>query len=181
MEETEDYSETENLEEGLEDVSGGEAAEEESKKGGKSSVCDSFTYEGNSPIRSLLSGPLRSKVSVGDMYSVVHAQTDGEHDVHSGEDVNCYTPEVKEPDNIHQSDDDHDYDNETDEDITEEEESDDGHTKKGEEKVPLKFLANNFVSLPGGINLAVTEEVWRGRALYDLSECGLSWDVLLWS
>ena len=50
MEQTEDYSETENLEEGLEDVGGGEATEEESKKGRKSSVCDSFTYEGNSPV-----------------------------------------------------------------------------------------------------------------------------------
>ena len=111
MEQTEDDRQTEDLEEGLEDVCGGEAAEEESKEGCETSVGDGSSNVSDRPTRSLLPGPLRPDEGVGNMDSVVHTQTDGEHDVDSREDVDGEAPEVHEPDNVHQSHDDYHEDN----------------------------------------------------------------------
>ena len=107
MEQTEDDRQTEDLEEGLEDVCGGEAAEEESKEGCETSVSDGSSNVSDRPTRSLLPGPLRPDEGVGNVDSVVHTQTDGEHDVDGREDVDGEAPEVHEPDNVHQSHDDY--------------------------------------------------------------------------
>ena len=81
MEQTEDDSETEDLEEGLEDVGGGQATEGEGEEGGDTSVSDSSSYEGDSPAGSLLSAPLGPQEGVSNVDSVVNTQTDGQHDV----------------------------------------------------------------------------------------------------
>ena len=106
MEQTEDDSETEDLEEGLEDVGGGQATEGEGEEGGDTSVSDSSSYEGDSPAGSLLSAPLGPQEGVSNVDSVVNTQTDGQHDVDGGQDVDCEAPEVHEPNNVHQCHDD---------------------------------------------------------------------------
>ena len=110
MEEAEDDGEGEDLEECLEDVSGGEATEEEGEKGGEAPVTDGSSNVGDSSAGSLFPRSLRAEVSVGDVDSVVHTETDGQHDVHSGEDVDGEAPEVEESHDVHQGDDDHDVD-----------------------------------------------------------------------
>ena len=163
MEEAEDDGEREDLEECLEDVSGGEAAEEEGEEGCEASVTDGSSNVGDCSAGSLLPRSLRAEVGVGDVDSVVHTETDGQHDVHSGEDVDGEAPEVEESHDVHQGDDDHDEDDDADEEVPEEEEGDDGHTEEGEEEVPEELLADDLVRLPGRVDLAVTEEVGRGR------------------
>ena len=179
MEETEDDGEGENLEEGLEDVSGGEAAEEEGEEGGEAPVADSSSNVGDSSTGSLLPRPLRAEVSVSYVDGVVHTETDGQHDVHSGEDVDGEAPEVEKAHDVHQGDDDHEDDDDADEEVPEEKEGDDGHTEEGEQEVPQQFLPDDLVRLPGGVDLAVTEEVGRGRSLDHLSEGSLGGDVSL--
>ena len=94
---------------------------------------------------------------------VVHTETDRQHDVHSGEDVDGEAPEVEEAHDVDKGDDDHDEDDDADEEIPEEEEGDDGHTEEGEEEVPQQLLPDDLVRLPGRVDLAVTEEVGRCR------------------
>jgi len=159
VEEAEDDGETEDLEECLEDVSGGETAEEEGEEGGEAPVTDGSSNVGDGSAGSLLPRSLRAEVSVGDVDSVVHTETDGQHDVDGGEDVDGEAPEVEESHDVHQGDDDHDEDDDADEEVPEEEEGDDGHTEEGEQEVPQELLPDDLVRLPGRVDLAVTEEV----------------------
>ena len=70
---------------------------------------------------------------MGDVDSVVHTETDGQHDVHSGEDVDGEAPKVEESHDVHQGDDDHDDD--ADEEVPGKEEGDDGYTEGGEKEI----------------------------------------------
>ena len=106
MEEAEDDGETEDLEECLEDVSGGEAAEEEGEEGCEASVTDGSSNVGDCSAGSLLPRSLRAEVGVGDVDSVVYTETNGQHDVHCGEDVDGDAPEVEEPDDVGEGQDD---------------------------------------------------------------------------
>ena len=120
MEEAEDDGEREDLEEGLEDVSRGEAAEEEGEEGGEAPVTDGSSNVGDGSAGSLLPRSLRAEVGVSYVDRVVHTETDCQHDVHSGEDVDGEAPEVEESHDVHQGYDDHDEDDDTDKEIPEE-------------------------------------------------------------
>ena len=108
MEEAEDDGEREDLEECLEDVSGGEAAEEEGEEGCEATVTDGSSNVGDCSAGSLLPRSLRAEVGVGDVDSVVHTETDGQDDVDGGQDVDGDPPEVEESHNVYECGDDHD-------------------------------------------------------------------------
>ena len=104
-------------------MGGGEAAEQERQEG----CCSAVNYSGSDEFDgvggSLLAAARGHQVGVGDVDSVVYTETDGQHDVHSGEDVDGEAPEVEESHDVHQGDDDHDEDDDADEEVPEEEES----------------------------------------------------------
>ena len=96
------------LEESLVDVGGGEAAEEEGEEGCCSSVDDGSSDQFDSVGCSLLPTTRGHQEGVGDMDSVVHTETNGQHDVDCREDVDGDAPEVEEAHNVDESEDDHD-------------------------------------------------------------------------
>lgn len=96
------------LEESLVDVGGGEAAEEEGEEGCCSSVDDGCPDKFDSVGGSVLSTARGHQVGVGDVDSVVHTETDGEDDVDCRQDVDGDAPEVQKPNNVYESEDDHD-------------------------------------------------------------------------
>merc|ERR1719278_2559886 len=102
VEETEDHGQTEHLEESLVDVGGGEAAEQERQEG----CCSAVNYSGSDEFDgvggSLLAAARGHQVGVGDVDSVVYTETDGQHDVHCGEDVDGDAPEVEKSHNVNE-------------------------------------------------------------------------------
>ena len=86
---------------------------------------------------------------------IVDAETDGEDNVDTGDDVDGDVPEVEEADDVREGDDDDEDDVDADADVGEKEEGDDGDGGDGEADVSPKFKPDDLVSLPSRVDLAV--------------------------
>ena len=105
--------------------------------------------------------PSAGHESVGNVRRVVDAQPDGDDDVCAGDRVNCQAPEVDEPTNIDESEDDTSKHKQARPDVEEEHPGGDEDTEDGQEDVPVELLRDHLVSLPGSIALAHGEGLRR--------------------
>ena len=104
---------------------------------------------------------------MADVDTVVNAQADGKDNVDAGDDVDGDVPEVKETDDVGETEGNHEDDHEADLEVTEEEEGDEDHAGDGEAEVPPELSTNDDVCLPHGVDPGVTEVAGGGGLLYD--------------
>ena len=85
---------------------------------------------------------------------VVDAESDGDDDVCTGDRIDCQAPEVDEPTNVDEGEDDTSKHKQARPDVEEEHPGGDEDTKDGQEDVSVELLRDHFVRLPGCIPLA---------------------------
>ena len=113
------------------------------------------------------------------MNRVVHAQTYGNHNVDTGDDVNGDIPEVEKTNNVNEGDHNNTKNHETDLDIGQENESDDEDTHDGETNISPQFKSNDLVCLPSCINLDKGEGILKTRFGNEMVNHVLGWHVFL--
>ena len=113
------------------------------------------------------------------MDGVVHTETHCQDYVNAGDGVDSDVPEVKESDDVDETEGDHEDDHDTDLEVTEEEESEEDHTGDGEAEVAPELYTSDDIRLPGGVVPGVTEVVGGGGLLYDSPDCLSGRDVFL--
>ena len=102
MEQSEGDNEEENLEETAEDVTPRSGQQYEGKKGWKSSIEDSRSNVLNCSPHSLVSSSRLWEKPVSDVDRVVNTESNGNHEVVTGDRVYGDTPEVEESPDIDQ-------------------------------------------------------------------------------
>ena len=88
---------------------------------------------------------------------VVDAESDGDDDVCTGDRIDCQAPEVDEPTNVDEGEDDTSKHKQARPDVEEEHPGGDEDTKDGQQDVPVELLRDHLVGLPGRIALAHRE------------------------
>ena len=96
------------------------------------------------------------------MRRVVDAEADDEDDGDAGDGVDGQAPEVDEPANVDESEDDTAEHQETRPDVEEEHPGGNEDAEDGEEDVPVELLRDHLVGLPGCVALAHGERL-RGE------------------
>ena len=91
---------------------------------------------------------------MGNMSRVVDAQPDGDDDICAGDRVDCQAPEVDEPSNIDEGEDNTSKHKQARPDVKEEHPGGDEDAEDGQEDVPVELLRDHFIGLPGRIALA---------------------------
>ena len=90
---------------------------------------------------------------MGNVRRVVDAKPDGDDDVCTGDRVNCQAPEVDEPPNIDEGQNNTSKHKQARPNVEKEHPSGDEDTEDGQEDVSVELLRNHFVSLPGRVAL----------------------------
>ena len=94
---------------------------------------------------------------MANMHRIIHTKSNCKDNVYTWDDVNSDVPEVKKSDDIGQSDDDNSENHEANGDICEEYQCDDKNTDHGQPNISPQLKSNNFIGLPGSINLYMTK------------------------
>ena len=111
------------------------------------------------------------------MDRVVHAETDGEHNIDTGDDVDGDVPEVKITDNVCQGDDDDAHDIHAYLEVPKEQQGGDEDGGYGEPNVSPQLKADDLISLPReGVGVEV-EGVGGARVIKELGHCPPGRDV----
>ena len=113
------------------------------------------------------------------MNRVVHTETDGEHDIDTGEDVDGDVPEVQITNNVCEGDGDNAHDIHAYLQVGEEQQGGDEDGSHGKPNVSPQLKTNDLVTLPEAIDLAVVEGVGGGRVIKQLGHrtCGGNVDL----
>ena len=116
---------------------------------------------------------------MANMNRVVNTQTNSEHNVDAGDDVNGDAPDMEETNNICESADHNDDDHEADLNVTKKKKGNNKYTDHSQANVPPEFITNDSVCLPGSIDPAVAESIRRVCSFDQISHCPPGWNVLL--
>ena len=116
---------------------------------------------------------------MADMNRVIHTETNRQHYVDTADDVDGDVPEVKEANNVQQSEDHGGEDHHRDPHVWQQDEDDGEDGSQGQPNVPQQFVANDLVGLPGGVNLDEAEGGGEAGLSDDLLQLPLGGDVLL--
>ena len=111
------------------------------------------------------------------MNRVVHAETDGEHDIDTGDDVDGDVPEVKITDDVCEGDDDDAHDIHAYLKVGKEQQGGDEDGGYGEPNVSPQLKSDDLLALPGAVDLMVVEGVGGGRVIKELGHCTCGGDV----
>ncbi len=91
------------------------------------------------------------------MNHIIHTEPNGEHNVDTGDDVNCHVPEVQEAHQIDECGHHTGEHKEADGDVDEEKHSHNHHAAHGHAHVPHQFEPDDLVRFPGRVDLHVGE------------------------
>ena len=167
-----DHGEAEYLEEGEEDVGGGEGEDDDGEEGGHPSIGYCWTQIHQGLLRLLescscdvrgdciepsdlshLTGGHREGVS--EVNAVVHTQSSSQDDVHAGDHVDGDVPEVEGPHHVHQGKHDAGHDHQTQVEVAEHDQGHHPHGQQGQAKVPPELQRNDGVRLPSLVDLEI--------------------------
>ena len=116
---------------------------------------------------------------MADVNRVIHAETNRQDYVDTADDVDGDVPEVKEANNVQQSEDHGGEDHHRDPHVGEEDEDDGEDGGQGQPDVPQQFVADDLVRLPGGVDLDEAEGAGEAGLGDDLLHLPLGWDMFL--
>ena len=116
---------------------------------------------------------------MADMNRVIHTETNRQHYVDTADDVDGDVPEVKEANNVQQSEDDGGEDHHRDPHVGEEDEDDGEDGGEGQSDVPQQFVPDDLVGLPGCVDLDEAEGAGEAGLGDDLLHLPLGGDMFL--
>ena len=111
------------------------------------------------------------------MNGVVHAETNGEHDIDTGDDVDGDVPEVQITDNVCEGDGDDAQDIHAYLEVSKEKQGGDEDGGYGEPNISPQLKADDLVALPSAVDLVVVEGVGGPRLIKELGHCTCDRDV----
>ena len=111
------------------------------------------------------------------MNRVVHAETNGEHNIDTGDDVDGDVPEVKITDKVCEGDGDDAYDIHAYLKVGKEQQGGEEDGSYGEPNVSPQLKADDRVDLPSAVDPMVVKGVGGGRFIKELGHCTCGGDV----
>ena len=134
----------------------GPGQQDEGQGGGDAAVEDRRSHKLQSFLDPLFPGPLmHDEVSVRDVRAVVDAQADGDDQVDGRDDVDGEAPEVHEPADVDQREDDHEEDQQGSDDVADDDGRRDEDADHGERQVDVELLGDHLISFPAARRLSI--------------------------
>ena len=117
------------------------------------------------------------KECMADVDGIVNAESNGQYNINTGNDINGDVPEVEESNNVCEGKNHNQDDHDTDLEVAKKEKSNNEHTDHSQANVPPELIPDNLICFPSSVHFAVTECVRRVRRVNNLCDCGSGWNV----